>query len=197
MKCLTALLFSLLVATNPSMADDALAKGDAIPDVAVKSRDGESVSLKDLVKQQPTVFIFYRGGWCPYCTEHLAALGGIEKQLREAGYQIVAISADQPSKLAETPGQEDIDYLLYSDNTMKAAEAFGIAFTVPESLVTKYKNEYEIDLEAASGMTHHRLPHPAVFIAGTDGKIEFAHVNENYRVRLEPAKVLEAAGVTP
>ncbi len=40
---------------------------------------------------------------------------------------------------------------------------------------------------------HHILPHPTVFVADTSGKIRFGHVNSDYKVRLEPAKVLEAA----
>ena len=37
------------------------------------------------------------------------------------------------------------------------------------------------------------LPVPAVFVAGSDGVIRFAHADPNYKERLAPAKVLEAA----
>lgn len=74
---------------------------------------------------------------------------------------------------------------------METAKAFGSTFQVPAELVSKYKTEYQIDLEAASSQTHHLLPHPAVYVIGTDGIIRFAHVNEDYKVRLEPDKILE------
>ena len=106
---------------------------------------------------------------------------------------MLAISIDQPSKLKETPNYDQLDYTLLSDSEATAAEAFGLVFTVSDNLVSKYKNEYKIDLEAASGQTHHKLPHPAVFVVSQNGTIQFAYVNENYKVRMEPAKILAAA----
>ena len=170
-----------------------LAVGDAIPDVTLRTEDDQEVRLRKLVSVKPTVLIFYRGGWCPFCTRHLSDLAGIEKDLEAAGAQLLAISMDQPSKLRETPQRDKLGYRLLSDSDAAAAKAFGIAFQVEDALVKKYKDAYRIDLEAASGRTHHLLPHPAVFVADTDGKIRFAHVNPDYKVRLEPAKILEAA----
>lgn len=169
-----------------------LGVGDHIPDVTLRSEEDRDVRLRQLVAAKPTVLIFYRGGWCPFCTKHLQALAGIQDELRSAGSQLVAISMDQPSKLAATPGREKLGYTLLSDSEAKAAQAFGIAFKVEDELVARYKSSFGIDLEAASGRTHHLLPHPAVFVVGPSGGIRFAHVNSDYKVRLEPAKVLEA-----
>ncbi|MGA9575264.1 MAG: hypothetical protein WBS20_15095, partial [Lysobacterales bacterium] len=52
---------------------------------------------------------------------------------------------------------------------------------------------YGIDLEKASGENHHVLPAPATFIIGTDGVINFAYINPNYKVRLHPDVLLAAA----
>jgi len=167
------------------------AKGDQIPDVTVQSADGTDLKLRAAVKKQPAVIVFYRGGWCPYCTRHLMALAEVEKDIVAAGYQILAISPDKPAKIAETPDREKLSYTLLSDAKMDAAKAFGISFKVADELVSKYKNEYQIDIEAASGENHHLLPHPAVFIVDRDGIIRFSHINENYKVRLEPAEILK------
>lgn len=169
-----------------------LAAGDPIPDTVLGTEGSGSARLRDLVRQMPSVLIFYRGGWCPYCTRHLAALAKIENEVLGAGYQILAISIDRPSKIAETPDRKNLGYTLLSDSSAETAGAFGIAFRVPDELVSKYKGEYGIDLEAASGQTHHLLPHPAVYVVGTDSIIRFAHVSEDYKVRLEPEKVLGA-----
>ncbi|MGH2569205.1 MAG: hypothetical protein ACRDGA_12785, partial [Bacteroidota bacterium] len=56
----------------------------------------------------------------------------------------------------------------------------------------RYKT-INIDLEDASGESHHLLPVPAVFIVGTDGVIRFSYVNPNYRVRIDPDVLLAAA----
>jgi peroxiredoxin len=166
--------------------------GDSIPDVSLRTEENQEVSLRKLVSEKPTVLIFYRGGWCPFCTRHLKDLAGIEKDLEKQGAQLLAISMDQPDKLKGTPDREKFHYRLLSDNDAAAAKAFGIAFKVDDATVEKYKG-YGINLDAASGQDHHLLPHPAVFVADTSGKILFAHVNADYKVRLEPKKILEAA----
>lgn len=192
----TILTASLLLSAALLQAADAarpLAVGDAIPDVTLRTEEDREVSLRKLVAAKPTVLIFYRGGWCPFCTRHLSELAGIEKDLATAGAQLLAISMDQPSKLRETPQRDKLGYRLLSDSDANAAKSFGIVFQVEDALVQKYKDAYRIDLEAASGRTHHLLPHPAVFVADTGGTIRFAHVNPHYKVRLEPKRILEAA----
>ncbi len=166
--------------------------GDSIPDVTLRTEDDKEVGLRKLVSEKPTVLIFYRGGWCPFCNRQLQSLAGIEDDLNKAGVQLLAISMDQPAKLKATPDREKLHYRLLSDSDAAAATAFGIAFKVDDKTVEKYKG-YGINLNAASGKDHHILPHPAVFIANTNGVIRFAHINPDYKVRLEPAKILEAA----
>lgn len=191
-KLITLTTLAVAFTLSPAFAEP-LKKGDAIPDVSAQTVDDKAVHLKTLVAGNPTVLIFYRGGWCPYCNKHLSGLVDIQEDLKAAGVQMVAISIDQPSKLKETPQYEEFSYTLLSDADAEVAEAFGLAFTVPDALVAKYKTEYGIDLEAASGQTHHKLPHPAVYVVGRDGIIRFVYVNEDYKVRLEPGKVLAAA----
>jgi peroxiredoxin len=195
---MTTLRLLALLLLSPALAQAQtnsapLKVGNPVPDVTLRTEDDKPVSLRKLVSEKPTVLIFYRGGWCPFCNRHLQALAGIEKDLEAAGTRLLAISPDQPSKLKATPDHGKLHYRLLSDADAEAAKAFGIAFQVEDALVKKYKESYRIDLEAASGRTHHLLPHPAVFIADSGGVIRFAHVNPDYKVRLEPEKVLEAA----
>ena len=185
--------FNTLQAAPGTDATPGLKAGDSIPEVSLLNEAGETVRLRELVAAQPAVIIFYRGGWCPYCVRHLGELAAIEADLLATGVRLLAISPDQPAKLAATPDRDQLGYTLLSDRTAAAAQAFGIAFEVPAETVAKYKNDYAIDLEAASGETHHLLPHPAVFVVGRDGIIRHAHVNPDYTVRLSPADLLKAA----
>ena len=165
--------------------------GDAVPDVKLRTEENQEVSLPKLVAEKPTVLIFYRGGWCPFCTRHLKDLVGIEEDLKKEGAQLLAISMDTPAKLKETPGRDKLGYQLLSDSDAVAIKAFGLAFKVDDKTVEKYKG-YGINLDAASGKDHHLLPHPAVFVVDKSGKILFAHFNPDYKARLAPAKILEA-----
>ena len=167
--------------------------GDKLPSGTVFAGNGERVEIKNLLAQKPTVLIFYRGGWCPFCNRHLSAIVDIIPELDQMGVQLVAISPDRYQILNAKKKLSDLPYQLLSDSSMEWTRKLGIAFQVPDALVGKYKKSHNIDLEADSGETHHLLPHPSVFVADKDGVIQFSHVNENYRVRLEPEKILEAA----
>jgi len=189
-------IFAFLVLGAMSMAaqtnSTSLNVGDAVPDVTLRTEEDKQVSLRRLVSKKPAVLIFYRGGWCPFCNRHLQSLAGIEGDLNKAGAQLLAISMDKPERIKGTPDREKLHYRLLSDSDAAAAKAFGIAFKVDGATVEKYK-DYGIDLEAASGRDHHILPHPAVFVADTSGMIRFAHVDPDYKARLESTKILEVA----
>lgn len=122
----------------------------------------------------------------------MGQLQTIESQLVELGYQIIAISADRPEKLAESIKRHKLNYRLLSDSKMTAARAFGIAYEVDDKTIERYKR-FNIDLEEASGETHHLLPVPSVFIVSTDGVIRFQYVNPNYKIRLDPEVLYAAA----
>lgn len=65
-----ALIFSIvLTAQVPEEAEDIspLLIGENLPDAALVDANGIKVSLHKLIKEKPTVLVFYRGGWCPYC----------------------------------------------------------------------------------------------------------------------------------
>jgi peroxiredoxin len=194
MKNLTISALFLALTLGLTAAESTPLKiGDRVPEVVVQTVDGAEVALRAELAGQPSVVIFYRGGWCPYCVRHLAALAEVEADLLAAGFKLVALSPDRPAKLREKPALEKLNYTLLSDSPATAARAFGLAFQVPDELVAKYKNEYKIDLEGDSGQTHHLLPHPAVFIVDAGGIIRYAHVNPDYKVRLESDQILAAA----
>ena len=125
----------------------------------------------------------------------MSQLQGLEPELTSLGYEIIALAPDKPdeiSKMMDQMDQSGRGYTVLSDQEMSAARAFGVSFTVDEK-TRENLTGFGIDLEAASGKTHHQLPVPAVFIAGTDGTLRFTYVNPDYRIRIHPDVVLAAA----
>ena len=102
------------------------------------------------------------------------------------------ISIDKPELLLESLNDPDIGYTVYSDSALSATRVFGLAFRVDDELNERYLS-HDIDLEKASGENHHVLPAPATYIIGTDGIINFAYINPDYKVRLHPDVLLAAA----
>ncbi|MEX2044269.1 MAG: redoxin domain-containing protein, partial [Opitutus sp.] len=136
--------FAIMLPAVASPASDHPAVGKTVPAVTVRTDKSASVSLRAALGSKPTVLIFYRGGWCPFCTRHLAALAEAEADLRAAGFQLLAISPDRPEKLRARPSHQNLPYTLLSDSEMNAAKAFAIDFKVEDSLVARYKESHGI-----------------------------------------------------
>ena len=160
--------------------------------ITLKKLDNETISLSTALNNQPTVLIFYRGDWCPYCNVHLKDMKTIEKELIDLGYQIIAISPDKASELAKTHDKLSLSYTLLSDSKMNAAKYFDLAFTVDDKTIEKYTT-YGIDLERSSGEKHHSLPVPSVLVISKDGRVVYKHSDKNYKVRLKSGEILELA----
>lgn len=197
---ITAIFVALLISASvqagetPELAENIrpLLVGAKVPPLILLTPDNEAFDLNAAIAQKPTVLIYYRGSWCPYCNLHLSELKEAEVELLGLGYQIIAISPDRGENLKTTLEKHKMNYQLLSDSKMEAAKAFGIAFEVDGEILQKYKS-YGIDLESASGEKHHLLPVPAVFLVDTEGIILFQYVNPNYKVRLKKEIILAAA----
>jgi len=166
--------------------------GAQAPAFEVRRVDGSTFVFQPAKLDKPALLVFFRGGWCPYCNTHLSSLRKIESQLTGLGYDLLFFSADQPSYLYSSLKDPTIKFTILSDAKMNAARAFGIAFRVDDATVEQYK-KFNVDLEKASGETHHQLPVPAVFVIDTKGVIRFVHANPDYRVRISNDDLLAAA----
>jgi len=167
--------------------------GQTAPSSTLQTVNGDPVSLKALTMQKPTVLIFYRGGWCPYCNRQLAGLKDIEGQLEQLGYQILAISPETPAQLQQQKLQTKFSVKLLADPDLETISGFGIGFYVPEAQRTKYKSKWDIDLTSDKTSGTAVLPAPAVFILDTKGKVLFSYVNPDIKTRISPELLYQAA----
>lgn len=179
----------------PLKAEDAkpLKAGAKAPEVNLTAVDGKSSSLKQILGGKPSIIVFYRGGWCPFCNVQLSDLGKNEAQIKAKGYQLVAVSPDMASELKKSTEKNSLTYKLFSDSSAEAIKAFGVAFRVDDQTYNMYKNNYKLDLEQmAGGQTHHLLPVPSVFVVDAKGVIKYVYSNPDYRVRLKGEELLKA-----
>lgn len=185
---------SAVVNTPPASASlvDPLKEGQAAPTATLHKPNGKEVDMASLYASKPTVLIFYRGGWCPYCNTQLSEIAKAEAELVKLGFQVVAVSPDRPEALKTTLDKGNLQYQLLSDSKMDLAKAYGLAFRVDNDTVTKY-HTYGIDLDKASGESHHLLPVPAVYIVDRRGVIQFAQWNPDYKVRMSNDELLKTA----
>ncbi len=169
-----------------------LAAGARAPAVTLRAVDGSEFALAAAFAEKPTVLVFYRGSWCPFCNRQLAALGELEPKLLALGYQIIAVSPDTAEGLRAMAGKNHLDYRLLSDRAMAASAAYGVAFRLSPELEKSYGG-HGVPLTPVPGGEGYWLPVPTVYLVGRDGVIKFAYSNPDYKVRLSSADLLAAA----
>lgn len=198
-----ALIFAALVAPSVLHADVTVAEtaeqaaplavGERAPGALVKTAAGEVFDLGKAIAGKPTLLLFYRGGWCPYCNTQLIELQSYEERFVALGFQILALSTDAPGLLGATMEKTHASFTLLSDREMKAAAAYKLAWRVPAETATRYANR-GIQLAPIPGSNgEHWLPVPAVFVIGPDGLIKYAVADPNFKTRVPAAKIFEAA----
>jgi peroxiredoxin len=154
--------------------------GENIPVIQISDAMGNNFDLNSAIARQPTLLIFYRGGWCPYCNKQLSGLQEIENELKKMGYQIIAISTDSPDNLKVSATKNKLDYTLLSDADLTVSKQFGLAYKAPVA--------YDKILPASSGGKNadKLLPVPSVFIISKKGNIRFEYINVDFKQRINP-----------
>jgi peroxiredoxin len=171
----------------------ALPMGALLPDVTLTDASGLTVHLRSLQAAKPTIVIFYRGGWCPYCNLELRAWQTLLPEVSALGAQLLAISPQLPDNSLSTAEKNELAYPVLSDSSMNAANAFGIAFELPPELVDLYGKAGN-DLPTLNGNGRWVLPIPATFVFDAAGKVIYRHVESDYRQRAEPLEIIKLLG---
>ncbi|TNE71271.1 AhpC/TSA family protein [bacterium] len=159
--------------------------GEKLPNAPVFTPTGEKKMLANIMAEKPTVVVFFRGGWCPYCNAQLLDLRKSLDSIVELGFQLVAISPDSFEKTGENLSKNNLNFTLLSDLTREAMIKAGIAYQAPEgykSTITKYSEGKNVDL----------LPVPSVFVVDTDGMIQFEYVNPDFKTRISKSLLISA-----
>lgn len=144
------------------------------PDFTLTSGTGEAVSLTELRADGPVVLVFVRSAdWCPFCRDQLKDLEANRAAIEASGARLVGLSYDSADTQAKAVAKLGLGFPLLSDPGSKTITAYGIL------------NE-EARGRAAG------LPHPAIFVVDTDGKIAAKLMEEGYRDRPSQAVLQEA-----
>lgn len=169
-----------------------LSVGTIAPDAEVLATNGRAVKLSDVIGAKPTIVIFFRGGWCPFCSRQLAALGEHELEIRSLGYQLIGLSAEGPEKLSPTAEANHVRYKLFSDRAASASQAYHVAYRVSAETGKAYRGN-GIELTPAPDGDGFWLPVPTAFIVDGKGVIRFVYSNSDISIRISPEDLLAAA----
>ncbi|PCE14908.1 peroxiredoxin [Microbacterium sp. SZ1] len=98
--------------------------GSAAPEFTLADQDGNDVSLADL-RGRKTVLYFYPAAMTPGCTTQACDFRDSISSLEGAGYRVVGISRDEPSKLRAFRERDGLTFTLLSDPDHAVHAAYG------------------------------------------------------------------------
>jgi peroxiredoxin len=165
--------------------------GAEAPEFELLDSAGRLVRSRDLLSVGPLVIKFFRGRWCSYCVTELETWRDLYGRLRELGALLVAISPQTQRQSDFAIQQHGLPFPLLHDPAAKVAEQFGLVYTVPE-YHQRYLRSVLVNLPFLNGEGSWRLPLPATYVVGRDGRVLFAEAHADFRVRPEPEEVLES-----
>ena len=171
--------------------DHILPVGELAPEFELHDATGRLIRSQDMLALGPLVIKFFRGRWCPYCATELEAWRDLYPQIREREALMVAIGPQTSRQSDFMAGQHRLPFPILSDPGCALAEKFGLAYTVPEYLRDYYQSIL-INIPFVNGESSWRLPLPATYVLGRDGRVLFAEAHADFRVRPEPEEAMAA-----
>ena len=184
---LTAFLFVFTLSAQEK--PEGLFINSKAPDFKAVDQTGNSIRLKDMVKNGNVVLFFYRGNWCPYCSRQLKQLQDSLELFVENGVQVVAITPEKPEGISKTIEKSNATFPIIHDEEGKIMKAYDVRFALDEKSVSRYKMS-GIDLAATNGKNGTNLPVPAVYIINKENTIIYRYFNEDYKKRVSVKELL-------
>ena len=147
--------------------------GGELPLFELEDEDAKKVSSESF-RGKPTLLIFYRGNWCPFCMSQIKEIASKYRELTAKGVMVALISP-QPHKFTRSLAKRfDVPFRYLVDVGNRAAK--------------------QLDIAAIGGLPasmellgyHSDTVRPTAIITDKDGKIIYVDLTEDYRVRPEP-----------
>ncbi len=169
-----------------------LAIGSTAPDFTLPNASGGSVSLAGLLTRGPVVVTFYRGEWCPFCNLELRALDRRVDEITALGATIVAISPQSPEHATSLTNEHGLGFDVLSDADQSVIAGYGLRYLVEGDTRELMEHVFGRDLAVENADGSWYLPVPGTFVLDRHGVVRAAHVDADYRTRMEPGDVIAA-----
>jgi peroxiredoxin len=151
--------------------------GKHLPEFSLKDAAGKEVTSKE-IGSQASLIMFYRGNWCPLCMAQIKEVAAQYRELESRGIKIYMVSPQSEGHTNSLAKRFDVNMNFLIDEDNKAAD----------NLQIKAENGLPMGLQALGYDSDTVMP--TVVMTNSAGKIIFADLTDNYRVRPEPEDFL-------
>ena len=159
-----------------------LTVGTKLSNVLLKNYDDQDYALAKAWRQKPALVVFYRGGWCPYCSFQVREMSLSYDRFLEAGVQPILISVDSVDRSLAIKSRYDIPFPVLSDPDLAAHEMFNVVLKLSKDNVSQMRI-FGVDPTKWSERDHHSIAIASVFLVDTTGSVRFSHAPSNFRYR--------------
>ncbi|WP_111656742.1 peroxiredoxin family protein [Isoalcanivorax indicus] len=149
-----------------------------LPSFTAYQLDGTPVTSDSLVGT-PTVWIFFRGNWCPLCVAQVREIVALHEDLTARGVRVVLVSPQPLARTQALARRFDVPLMWLQDRDGQAARALGIElrYGVPAGL-------------RLLGHGQHTLM-PTLVVTSKEGDVVYVDQSDNYRLRPRPQAFLK------
>ncbi len=159
-------------------ANTVLEVGQQLIDFELEDEYGNQVSSTSN-KGKATIYLFYRGNWCPLCMAQIKEIAKDYQELEARNVRTVLVSPQPHKYTKQLADKFNVGFEFMVDVKNKAAKKLGIAAEngIPAGFqVLGYDSDTVM---------------PTVIITDSENKIIFTDLTDNYRVRPEPETFLK------
>lgn len=121
---------------------DALKKGRPLPEFSAIHEDGSTVSSSEL-RGKPSVILFVRGNWCPFCTKQVEEVTAHYKDLNNLGARLIFVTPKPLDTTRRVAEFFDLKFDFWLDESLAIASTLGL--TMPDSVPDGWAKEYGHD----------------------------------------------------
>ena len=155
----------------------ALKPGNPLPAFTALGEDGEPLNSIDL-RGRPSVLLFVRGNWCPFCSKQVQNLTRYYKQINESGAHLILVTPKPLETTRRVADFFDVQFEFWLDESLAIGKALDL---VQESGVPKdYDREYGRD-----------TLWPTTLVVDGDGVIRHTELSRFIADRPDPEKILK------
>jgi len=161
---------------------DALRPGQPLPDFRAQDEQGDPVRSTEL-HGSPTVILFVRGNWCPFCSKQVKNLTGYYKDIVDLGAKLVLVTPKPLETTRRVAQFFEVEFDFWLDDSLSVTRQLGLAQKsgVPGS----YDKEYGRD-----------TVWPTTLVIDAAGIIRYTDLSKHISDRPDPELLLREIGKT-
>ena len=121
---------------------DELRPGHQLPSFTASDENGNKLSSDDL-RGCPTVILFVRGTWCPFCSKQVADLTKRYKDINDLGARLILVTPKPLDTTRRVAEFFEVEFEFWLDESLEIAKKLGLVLS--KGVPADFRGEYGED----------------------------------------------------